>query len=181
MERLQKRCINCSITIIKPLNFGKRKWEEKKYCSIKCSSIKQKGVTKLKHTEDFKKQVSERHKGKVNSFETRKKMAVSKKGDSNPNWKGGISTKYQLDRASMECKLWRISVFDRDNYTCIFCFKKGGWSVLEKRQIKLNADHIKPFIDYPELRFAIDNGRTLCEECHRKTDTYGARSCKRKN
>jgi 5-methylcytosine-specific restriction endonuclease McrA len=40
----------------------------------------------------------------------------------------------------------------------------------------LQADHIKPFAHHPELRFDVNNGRTLCVPCHRKTDTYGGRS-----
>lgn len=58
------------------------------------------------------------------------------------------------------------SDFMRDDYTCQKCQVRGG---------KLNADHIKPWALYPELRYAIDNGRTPCLNCHRQTDTWGAR------
>lgn len=178
MRRPTKKCKFCKKEIIKPMNFGRHKWEEKLFCSRQCSSKNQINTKKKPHTENWKKQNSILHTGKKNSIETRRKMAESKRGRQNPNWKGGISTQYQLERASMECKLWREAVFQRDGYVCIWCHKKGGWNKEEQRQIVLNADHIKPFISFPELRFAIDNGRTLCEECHRTTETYGARAHK---
>jgi len=76
----------------------------------------------------------------------------------------GKTPEAQKIRMSKEYRIWRKAVFERDDYTCVFCGQHGG---------KLNADHIKRFSDFPELRLAIDNGRTLCEECHKKTDTFG--------
>lgn len=80
-------------------------------------------------------------------------------GEKHPNWQGGITPINKKIRRSFENKEWRKSVFERDNYTCIECGIKGG---------KLNADHIKPFSLFPELRFDINNGRTLCQNCHKK-------------
>jgi len=96
-------------------------------------------------------------------------------GERNNMWKGGITPEHRKIRTSPEYKLWRKSVFERDNYQCIFCFARCGYG----KKIVLHADHIKPFAYYPELRFAIDNGRTLCEPCHKTTDTYGGR-CNKK-
>jgi hypothetical protein len=44
-----------------------------------------------------------------------------------------------------------------------------------KTKEKLEADHIKPFALFPELRFDISNGRTLCLPCHKLTDNYAGR------
>lgn len=73
------------------------------------------------------------------------------------NWKGGITPDSKLIRNSNDYKQWRDCVFARDNYTCQCCGKAGG---------KLQAHHLENFADNIDLRFDIDNGITLCFECH---------------
>ena len=83
---------------------------------------------------------------------------------SDKNRNKGKTSEVRKLRSSKEYQLWRIAVFTRDNWTCIWCGQRGG---------ELNADHIKRFADYPGLRFDINNGRTLCLSCHVKTGTFG--------
>lgn len=97
------------------------------------------------------------------SEETKKKMSEVCKGEKSYLWKGGVTPINQKIRVSREYKDWRIKVFERDDYTCQNCGSRG---------ITLHADHIKPFAYFPELRLVIENGRTLCVPCHKKTDTY---------
>lgn len=73
-------------------------------------------------------------------------------------WKGGITRLYN-SRMTPEYKEWRISVFRRDNFTCQMCFSIGK---------NLQANHIKKWSDYPELRFVVNNGITLCKDCHHR-------------
>lgn len=53
---------------------------------------------------------------------------------------------------------WRKSVFERDGYACQDCGSKD----------RINAHHIKTWSGHPELRFDVDNGKTVCFECHKK-------------
>ncbi len=62
-----------------------------------------------------------------------------------------------------ELKIWRTQVFARDNYTCQKCGQIGG---------RLEAHHLKRWVDYPELRFTLYNGQTLCKDCHSKTNKH---------
>jgi len=72
-------------------------------------------------------------------------------------------------RNSSEYREWRRLVILRDDRKCKMCKKRGS----KAKGIRLEVDHIKPFMLYPELMFDLDNGRTLCSGCHRKTPTYG--------
>lgn len=66
--------------------------------------------------------------------------------------------RFNKDRDLNKLKKWRLAVFKRDNYTCQMC----------GLQKYLHAHHIKSWSEYPELRFDINNGITLCKYCHAK-------------
>ena len=68
----------------------------------------------------------------------------------------GIRTERMKEMDGWRYIQWRRKVFQRDNYICQKCRQKGG---------KLIADHIKMWLLYPELRYNINNGQTLCKDC----------------
>ena len=141
-----------------------------------------------KHSEETKRKIGVNHMGSKNpmfgkkpSEETRKKLSESAKKYWGPRIDIQAQKLYERIRHSLESRIWRENVFKRDNYTCIWCGdSKGG---------NLEADHIKPFIlivrqnniklfqealNCFEL-WDISNGRTLCVDCHKTTDTWGAK------
>ena len=85
-------------------------------------------------------------------------------GERNHRWKGGANSKNKKLRHSLEYRAWRRAVLGRDGQACVWCG--------DGRKGNLDVDHVKSFADFPELRFAVDNGRTLCRPCHRTTDNY---------
>ena len=184
---MKKNCLLCGSLMEKGYNESKSYWLSKKYCSRKCSdnakigghpseevrirrnlSIKE----HWKNHPELRQRIGRFHKEHPNSGMIKKGQRLSPEtefkigqnvGEKGSGWRGGVTPKNQIIRHSNEYKLWRIAVFTRDDWTCQICNIKGG---------KLNADHIKPFAYFPELRFDINNGRTLCEGCHMKTDTF---------
>lgn len=95
--------------------------------------------------------------GKKLTEEHRRKISEANKGENSYLWKGGITSRNKEIRNTIEFRLWREAVFSRDNWICQKCEEKG---------IYLHPHHILNFGQYPKLRFIIDNGKTLCKECH---------------
>ena len=133
-------------------------------------------------SEEHKRNISKALRGIKRTEETKRKMSSSKMGDKNPSWRGGITPLDWEIRKSYLYRQWRSDVFTRDNFTCVLCGDKTGNTI--------EADHIKSFalilrekqiknmeqaVNCEEL-WNINNGRTLCKSCHRKTDTFGSKS-----
>ena len=109
----------------------------------------------------FKKGQISHNKGKTKeNYEPLRRSGNTKTfhyGKENWNWKGGISTIYDKIKKSKEYKQWRKQVYENDFFACQSCGYKGKQIV---------AHHIYPFADYPDLRFEVENGITLCRACH---------------
>lgn len=104
-------------------------------------------------------------------------------GENSPAWRGGITPLREKIKRTNEWKRWIKSVLERDDYRCVWCGVNNN---------RLHVDHIKPYslirkqnniktvedaVACDEL-WDTDNGRTLCINCHKKTDTYLSKAFK---
>ena len=110
-----------------------------KFCSKKCYQEWQKGRPKSERWKNLRIQ----NNLKKAKFLTKRKIN-------------------KFIRNTNKYKNWRESVFKRDNWTCQKCGKRSK----KNNYIYIEAHHKKPFALFPELRFIIDNGLTLCKKCH---------------
>lgn len=100
-------------------------------------------------------------------------------GENNPAWKGGIKSVYDRIRDLNQYWNWRKAVLYRDNNKCIDCGVQENLHahhlkflrILIKDYCQINKKEIKELTqqDLTQMFFYnIDNGVTLCEECHKK-------------
>lgn len=87
-------------------------------------------------------------------------------GKNHPSWQGGKTAITESIRSKSIYLKFKKSVLIRDNYTCVLCSCKEN----------LEVDHIKEIRNFPHLAYDVSNGRTLCHDCHIKTDNYGAKA-----
>lgn len=123
-------------------------------------SLKMKGRKRPPFSAEWRKNIGEAGRGREMSVEQRIATSLRFKGEKCHLWKGGITPLNQTIRHSMEYVQWRKLVFERDDWTCNQCHKRGG---------NMEAHHIKEFHLYPDFRFDINNGETLCKPCHDST------------
>jgi 5-methylcytosine-specific restriction endonuclease McrA len=174
-------------------------------CYVRKASPWNKGKTGLYHpspSQEWRNFMSRIMTGRKHSESARKKMSLAQRGRTPWNkGKRGVqimsaettarrlaSLKRHYDkvgrktdegtlfRNSPEYKAWRKAVFERDDYRCYDC----GDKAVSGHRVVLNADHIYPFALYPRLRLMLENGRTLCAMCHRKTPTFARKVSKLK-
>ncbi len=118
--------------------------------------------TGRKHTEESKKKMSENRKGMKFSKSHCEAISKAKVGTQNGsnhwNWQGGITPDSDRIRRSRDYKAWRLAVYKKDGFTCVGCGDSRGRN--------LEAHHKLSFANYPDERFNVDNGVTLCTTCH---------------
>ncbi len=176
---MKKYCLKCNKVFHKKYNYSMAYWNIQKFCSITCSKLNRKiskienrkrsksllktyrnPLVRLRLSDVRKKQWQNGFKGSTGKhWRQTEKTLAKRRGSLNPAWKGGITPLNAKLRNSLEFKLWREAVFARDNWTCQKYGTRGG---------KLHPHHIQNFAQYPELRFAIDNGITFSEKAHRE-------------
>jgi 5-methylcytosine-specific restriction endonuclease McrA len=61
-------------------------------------------------------------------------------------------------------KKWRKEIYKRDNFKCQMPQAKGVCGC----KYRIQAHHIKKWSAASILRYDVDNGITLCRECHEK-------------
>jgi len=185
-----KICPICKNGFIKPLNYTPSRWARKMHCSQNCwhqylrlihkgKKLSMGMIEKLRKINmgnkynlgrkngspslETKRKISLALLGKpghLQTEETRKKISFALQGEKHYKW---IKDRTLLKRREVKdgslYKQWRKTILERDDYRCMDCgeIKKG----------KMEADHIYSWAKFPRLRYEVENGQTLCQNCHR--------------
>lgn len=123
------------------------------------------------HTAESKLKISQANKGKNNYWYGKKLSPEHRKKISLANYKTGSTSISELIRHSTKYILWRSQIFERDNWTCQTCNKRGTYLEAhhKKEFIKILIEYNIKTIEEAERcleLWDLNNGVTLCSDCH---------------
>lgn len=147
-NRETKTCEVCGVLF----DVAKYRAEKAKWCSKECWSSRRKPNLKACDTCGNQFDAIDNR----TRFCSHECLISWKSGETSPAWKGGKAAHRLRTQYKGALAVWRKAVYKRDNYTCQGCGAKNN----------IQAHHIKPVSEYPELGLDIDNGKTLCITCH---------------
>lgn len=173
----EKNCLKCGQPYTQPKDQRGGLWGRRKYCSVRCSGLSRIGVPcgvgrvspmkGKKHMEIAKQKNRIAHLGQVAWNKGMKGLWLSRhfdvlnnvqKGENHPRWKGGTKSRDKQSLHNPPYREWRMSVYKRDGFKCRIANKECSG--------QLEAHHILRWSSYPELRYELNNGITLCLAHH---------------
>jgi hypothetical protein len=117
-------------------------------------TVGRKKLINIMQTEEYKSKSSTAKLGSNNPM-----YGVT--GNKHPQWNPELSDSERISKRNYpEYTAWRASVFERDRYTCQVCLDEVGGN--------LTAHHINGYHWDEGGRTDINNGITLCEDCHKE-------------
>lgn len=176
---MKPKCIVCQAEFENTTRVSKEKYLKRQYCSKLCANKNTAGkrfspemrkklataLTGKAKTDAHKTNLSKALKNSEKAKKTQFKKGLenpaygrNQTGPANANWKGGITNSNQKKRNDPRMKEWRQAVFERDRFTCQDCGTKGY----------LQAHHVVPVSEDLNKAFDVENGKTVCVECHEK-------------
>jgi hypothetical protein len=129
-----------------------------------------------KRDEQTNLKIGNANKGKSHPCSIKQKIQISLANSGEKEFKGFKHTLNSSIRDSQKYRDWRLFVFARDKFTCQKCNKVGTW--FEAHHIKSfsyllkenNIETLEQALRCSNL-WSIENGITLCLDCHIKVDS----------
>jgi len=171
---VKKLCLDCDVNICraaercKPCS-SKVRWKNPEYKKYMSENIS-KSLTGRKLSDEHRKNVGLAQKGKKLSDEHKdnirksiKKLGIEPphpRGEDSPTWVQDRTLLKQGEKKHLDGRYreWMGAVKKRDNWKCKI--------MDENCSGRLESHHILDWVNYPELRYEINNGITLCHAHH---------------
>ncbi len=145
-----------------PWNKGKKGiYSEETILKMRIGKLGKKGNRAgVKASDETRKKISESKKGKP-SYKKGKEW-IEFRGENHPRWiKDRTQVKLDADRGGPLHKQWSRDVKNRDGWKCRIANSDCSG--------RMESHHILGWKEYPELRYQLNNGITLCHAHHPRT------------